>query len=143
MRLLQEAKSDRVVEAQGSRLVLSLGITSTSGLGPCQSHAPEQDLRSQPAFAHVLQPQVPTLPLNRAGDDGEAQAEADGVAGAGGFEADEGLEHVVHALIAVVDRLVVLHGGVLIAEGDPAEVIRRPQVSEIYMGIEEGIETDA
>jgi len=53
------------------------------------------------------------------------------------------IEHVVHALIAVVDRLVVLHGGVLIAEGDPAEVIRRPQVSEIYMGIEEGIETNA
>ena len=53
------------------------------------------------------------------------------------------IEHVVHALIAVVDRLVVLQGGVLIAEGDPTEVIRRPQVSEIYMGIEEGIETNA
>jgi ABC-type branched-subunit amino acid transport system ATPase component len=25
----------------------------------------------------------------------------------------------------------------LIAEGDPADVIRRPQVSEIYMGIED------
>jgi len=47
------------------------------------------------------------------------------------------IEHVVHALIAVVDRLVVLHGGALIAEGDPAEVIRRPQVNEIYMGIQE------
>ena len=47
------------------------------------------------------------------------------------------IEHVVHALIAAVDRLVVLHGGALIAEGDPAEVIRRPQVAEIYMGIEE------
>jgi branched-chain amino acid transport system ATP-binding protein len=47
------------------------------------------------------------------------------------------IEHVVHALIAVVDRLVVLHGGALIAEGDPTEVIRRPQVSEIYMGIQE------
>jgi branched-chain amino acid transport system ATP-binding protein len=47
------------------------------------------------------------------------------------------IEHVVHALIAVVDRLVVLHEGALIAEGDPAEVIRRPQVSEIYMGIQE------
>ena len=45
------------------------------------------------------------------------------------------IEHVVHALIAAVDRLVVLHGGTLIAEGQPAEVIRRPQVSEIYMGI--------
>jgi branched-chain amino acid transport system ATP-binding protein len=46
------------------------------------------------------------------------------------------IEHIVHALIAAVDRLVVLHGGALIAEGDPAEVIRRPQVAEIYMGIE-------
>jgi branched-chain amino acid transport system ATP-binding protein len=54
------------------------------------------------------------------------------------------IEHIEHALIAVVDRLVVLHGGALIAEGDPAEVIRRPQVSEIYMGIEEaGIGADA
>ena len=45
------------------------------------------------------------------------------------------IEHIVHALIAAVDRLVVLHGGALIAEGEPAEVIRRPQVAEIYMGI--------
>jgi branched-chain amino acid transport system ATP-binding protein len=45
------------------------------------------------------------------------------------------IEHIVHALIAAVDRLVVLHSGALIAEGNPAEVIRRPQVSEIYMGI--------
>jgi branched-chain amino acid transport system ATP-binding protein len=47
------------------------------------------------------------------------------------------IEHVVHALIAAVDRLVVLHGGALIAEGAPAEVIRRPAVAEIYMGIED------
>jgi branched-chain amino acid transport system ATP-binding protein len=46
------------------------------------------------------------------------------------------IEHIVHALLAVVDRLVVLHGGALIAEGLPGEVIRRPQVAEIYMGIE-------
>jgi branched-chain amino acid transport system ATP-binding protein len=44
-------------------------------------------------------------------------------------------EHIVHALIAAVDRLVVLHGGTLIAEGRPADVIRRPAVEEIYMGI--------
>ena len=46
------------------------------------------------------------------------------------------IEHIVHALIAAVDRLVVLHSGALIAEGKPAEVIRRPAVEEIYMGIE-------
>jgi branched-chain amino acid transport system ATP-binding protein len=45
------------------------------------------------------------------------------------------IEHVVHALLAAVDRLVVLHGGGFIAEGDPQVVIRSPQVREIYMGI--------
>ena len=45
------------------------------------------------------------------------------------------IEHIVHALVAVVDRLVVLHGGAFIADGEPREVIRRPQVMEIYMGI--------
>jgi branched-chain amino acid transport system ATP-binding protein len=45
------------------------------------------------------------------------------------------IEHVVHALLAAVDRLAVLHGGKIIAEGDPHQVIRSPQVAEIYMGI--------
>ena len=45
------------------------------------------------------------------------------------------IEHVLHALTAVVDRVVVLHGGAFIAEGDPKSVIRSPQVAEIYMGI--------
>jgi len=46
------------------------------------------------------------------------------------------IEHVVHALLATVDRLLVLHGGKFIAEGDPYSVIKSPQVAEIYMGIE-------
>jgi len=45
------------------------------------------------------------------------------------------IEHVVHALLATVDRLLVLHGGKFIAEGDPRSVIKSPQVAEIYMGI--------
>jgi branched-chain amino acid transport system ATP-binding protein len=45
------------------------------------------------------------------------------------------IEHVVHALVATVDRLLVLHGGGFIAEGEPAAVIRSPAVREIYMGI--------
>ncbi len=45
------------------------------------------------------------------------------------------VEHVVHALVAVVDRLVVLHAGALIAQGAPEVVIRFPSVREIYMGI--------
>ncbi len=45
------------------------------------------------------------------------------------------IEHVVHALLAVVDRLLVLHGGSFIAAGDPQTVIRSPAVTDIYMGI--------
>jgi branched-chain amino acid transport system ATP-binding protein len=45
------------------------------------------------------------------------------------------IEHVVHALIAAVDRLVVLHGGALIGAGDPKAVINSPAVREVYMGI--------
>jgi branched-chain amino acid transport system ATP-binding protein len=45
------------------------------------------------------------------------------------------IEHIVHALIAVVDRLAVLHAGALIAQGEPREVIGRPAVQEIYLGI--------
>jgi branched-chain amino acid transport system ATP-binding protein len=45
------------------------------------------------------------------------------------------IEHIVHALLSVVDRLAVLHGGALIANGVPEEVIRLPSVQEIYMGI--------
>jgi len=46
------------------------------------------------------------------------------------------IEHVVHALLASIDRLLVLHNGRFIAEGDPHTVIRSPEVAEIYMGME-------
>jgi branched-chain amino acid transport system ATP-binding protein len=45
------------------------------------------------------------------------------------------IEHIVHALLAVVDRLVVLNFGRKIAEGDPAIVMASPEVREIYTGI--------
>jgi branched-chain amino acid transport system ATP-binding protein len=45
------------------------------------------------------------------------------------------IEHVVHALRAVVDRLVVLNFGRLIAEGDPDAVLASAEFREIYMGI--------
>ena len=45
------------------------------------------------------------------------------------------IEHIVHALVAVVDRVVVLAGGIFIADGKPREAIRNPKVTEIYMGI--------
>jgi branched-chain amino acid transport system ATP-binding protein len=45
------------------------------------------------------------------------------------------IEHIVHALLAVVDRLVVLNFGRKIAEGEPAAVMASREVREIYMGI--------
>jgi branched-chain amino acid transport system ATP-binding protein len=45
------------------------------------------------------------------------------------------IEHVVHALIALVDRLVVLHAGALIAQGEPRTVVASSAVREVYMGI--------
>jgi branched-chain amino acid transport system ATP-binding protein len=48
------------------------------------------------------------------------------------------IEHIMHALVAVVDRIVVLAGGTIIADGQPHAVIRNPRVAEIYMGIPAG-----
>lgn len=45
------------------------------------------------------------------------------------------IEHVVHALLAVVDRLIVIDFGRKIADGDPTEIMALPQVQEIYLGI--------
>ena len=45
------------------------------------------------------------------------------------------IEHIVHALAAVADRIAVLHGGAIIAEGAPAGVVAHPRVREIYMGM--------
>jgi branched-chain amino acid transport system ATP-binding protein len=46
------------------------------------------------------------------------------------------IEHVVHALLAVVDRLVVIDFGRKIAEGEPRAVMASREVREIYLGIE-------
>ena len=44
------------------------------------------------------------------------------------------IEHIVHALLAVVGRLVVLNFGRLIANGEPRAVMASPDVREIYLG---------
>jgi branched-chain amino acid transport system ATP-binding protein len=46
------------------------------------------------------------------------------------------IEHIVHALIAIVGRLFVINFGQKLAEGDPRAVMDSPQVQEVYMGIE-------
>lgn len=46
------------------------------------------------------------------------------------------IEHVVHALLAVVDRLIVIDFGRKIAEGEPRAIMDSAEVREIYLGIE-------
>src|SRR5260221_4981170 len=46
------------------------------------------------------------------------------------------IEHVVHALLAVVDRLVVINFGKKIDDGEPRTVMGSQAVRNLYMGPE-------
>jgi len=46
------------------------------------------------------------------------------------------IEHVVHALLAIADRLFVINFGQPLAEGEPQAVMANPEVRRVYMGME-------
>jgi branched-chain amino acid transport system ATP-binding protein len=46
------------------------------------------------------------------------------------------IEHVMRAVMALAQKVVVLHHGEIIASGAPAEVVRDPAVLECYLGEE-------
>jgi branched-chain amino acid transport system ATP-binding protein len=46
------------------------------------------------------------------------------------------IEHVMRAVMALAQKVVVLHHGEIIAQGTPAEVVRDPAVLECYLGEE-------
>ena len=46
------------------------------------------------------------------------------------------IEHVVRALLRVVDRLVVIDLGALLQEGEPQAVMASREVREVYMGMD-------
>ncbi|MBL0371904.1 ATP-binding cassette domain-containing protein [Rhizobium sp. KVB221] len=46
------------------------------------------------------------------------------------------IEHVLHALLSVVDRVMLLDLGRKVAEGDPHAILRSPEVAAVYLGLE-------
>jgi len=49
------------------------------------------------------------------------------------------IEHIVHALLSVVSRLIVLEFGRKIADGEPRAVMADPVVRKSYLGIDEAV----
>jgi branched-chain amino acid transport system ATP-binding protein len=47
------------------------------------------------------------------------------------------IEHVMRAVMALAARILVLHHGAAIAEGEPEEVVRDPAVIHSYLGAED------
>ncbi|WP_438998070.1 ABC transporter ATP-binding protein [Variovorax beijingensis] len=45
------------------------------------------------------------------------------------------VEHKMDVVRELADRIIVLHNGTLVADGEPAEVIASPVVQEAYLGI--------
>jgi branched-chain amino acid transport system ATP-binding protein len=47
------------------------------------------------------------------------------------------VEHVMQAIMAICDRIIVLHHGVKIAEGAPQEIAKNKTVIEVYLGTDD------
>nr|WP_315493221.1 ABC transporter ATP-binding protein [uncultured Rhodoferax sp.] len=45
------------------------------------------------------------------------------------------VEHKMDVVRELADRIIVLHNGTLVADGDPAEVIASPVVQQAYLGV--------
>ena len=49
------------------------------------------------------------------------------------------VEHKMDVVRDLADRIIVLHNGALVADGEPAEVIASPVVQEAYLGVAPGV----
>jgi branched-chain amino acid transport system ATP-binding protein len=53
------------------------------------------------------------------------------------------VEHKMDVVRELSDRIIVLHNGELVADGEPAAVIASPVVQQAYLGINPEEEVDA
>jgi branched-chain amino acid transport system ATP-binding protein len=70
---------------------------------------------------------------------GLTDAEADELVGTIGELRRRGIgivwiEHIVHVLLQVAERLVCMNAGKIIADGEPQAVLANPEVVEAYLG---------
>jgi branched-chain amino acid transport system ATP-binding protein len=69
------------------------------------------------------------------------------VGGLRDLQRDEGItilltEHVMRAVMALADQIVVLHHGEVIAHGEPSAIVRDPAVLQCYLGEDGSIDGD-
>ena len=50
------------------------------------------------------------------------------------------VEHKMDVIRTLADRIIVLHNGELLADGNPAEVMSSQIVRDVYLGTTEGVE---
>jgi branched-chain amino acid transport system ATP-binding protein len=123
--------------ARADELLASIALTEREN--ELVANLPHGDQRKlEVALLMALQPQVymfdePTAGMNHA----EAPVILDLIRK---LKADKSktillVEHKMDVVRELADRIIVLHNGTLVADGEPAEVIASPVVQEAYLGV--------